>query len=157
MLAGSITGIDGSLDMLVARYKANGTLDATFGGGSGYVRLDIDGMATATTEWGYGVAIQPDGKIVAAGFGQLAVRPNPGYVLVARLNTNGTLDSTFVDGHGYTGFKLGVPPTGYGFGGKALALQTNGNVTTGIIVAGSAGTTDGTTTTEHPLLMRFNP
>ena len=48
IVAGSSTGIDGSSDMLVARYNSNGTLDTGFGGGSGFVRLDVDGTASAT-------------------------------------------------------------------------------------------------------------
>ena len=46
VVAGFCTGIDGADDMLVARFNANGTLDTSFGGGSGYVRLDVDGTAS---------------------------------------------------------------------------------------------------------------
>ncbi len=67
VVVGNCTGIDGSLDMLVARFNINGTLDTTFGGGSGYVRLDIDGLSSATAESGRDVVIQPNGKIVVAG------------------------------------------------------------------------------------------
>lgn len=51
----------GSWDFLVARYNANGTLDSSFGDG-GRVNTDF-----GNGDMCYGVAIQPDGKIVAVG------------------------------------------------------------------------------------------
>src|SRR5262249_54057680 len=50
-------------DFAVARYNANGSLDTTFGTG-GKVITDL---GSDVFEWAYGVALQPDGKIVAAG------------------------------------------------------------------------------------------
>ena len=151
VVAGFCTGIDGADDMLVARYKTNGRLDTSFGGGTGYVRLDIDGTASMTSEMADAVAIQPDGKIVSAG--TLIVSGNPNSILVVRLNANGTPDATF----GGSGFKLGTPPAGpdyHSFWGGAVALQADG----GIIVAGrddwdSSEASDAL----HPLLMRFIP
>lgn len=110
---------NGPNDMLIARFNASGTLDSAFGGGAGYVRLAS--IATSGD-----VVIQPgDQKIVVAG-------SQGGTVVVARLNTDGTMDSTFGTG----GYKIGAPPTGAGyhdFGARGMALQSNGN----IIVAGS--------------------
>ena len=51
------------LDMAVVRYHDDGTLDAGFGTG-GKVTADFHGKG----EFGQDVAIQPDGKIVAAGY-----------------------------------------------------------------------------------------
>jgi uncharacterized delta-60 repeat protein len=51
------------LDMAVVRYHDDGTLDSGFGAG-GKVTADFHGKG----EFGQGVAIQPDGKIVAAGY-----------------------------------------------------------------------------------------
>jgi uncharacterized delta-60 repeat protein len=109
-------------DMLVARFSASGTRDSSFGGGAGYVRL-------ASIATGDDVVIQPgDQKIVVAGS-----QTGPGgNVVVARLNTDGTTDSTFGTG----GYKIGAAPTGagyYDFRASGMALQSNGN----IIVAGS--------------------
>ena len=50
----------------LARYNVNGTLDSTFGT-NGTVRNAISG-GSGTMDEAYGVAIQSDGKIVAAGF-----------------------------------------------------------------------------------------
>ena len=151
VVVGTSNSIDTAHDMFVARFNANGTLDTGFAGGNGYVRLDIGGGASLTSEDGNGVAIQPDGKIVVAGREFTSGVGDLSRVLVARLNANGTLDSTF----GAGGFKLGAPLPGTGyhsFWGYAVALQSDGS----IIVAGTDfwGTTSDT---NHPLLMRFNP
>ena len=66
VVTGYCTGTDGANDMLVARYKSNGTLDTSFGGGNGYVRLDGPAVPQST-EYGADVVIQPDGKIVVCG------------------------------------------------------------------------------------------
>ena len=118
---------DGSTGTLVARYTVGGTLDTTFGGGNGYVRL-----ATGTSYGGQDVVIQPlDAKIVAVSS-----------VAVTRLNTDGTLDGTFGTG----GVKL--VSAGPNFHVQGVALQSGGS----IIVAGYEGTTSAT---QHPALMRF--
>ena len=148
VVGGGSSGADGASDMLIARFNANGSLDTSFGSGNGYVRLDVDGAASVTSEGATGVAIQPDGKIVVAG----DTKPGVGgaaSVMVARLNTNGTLDSTF----GAGGLKLGTPLAGTGyhdFRGRAVALQSDGSIiVAGIDYWGNSGDT------QHPLLMRF--
>jgi uncharacterized delta-60 repeat protein len=141
--AGVATGIDGASDMFVARYNANGTLDTTFGAGTGHTRFDMDGMASVTHEHGHDLAIQPDGKIVIAGveFSQLDLsRQN---ILVVRLNADGSSDRDF----GLGGYKLGTAPVGHSFGQSAVVLQPDRD----IILAGSIADGEGT----NPVLMRF--
>jgi len=53
-------------DFALARYNTDGTLDRTFNS-TGKVVTDIGGFDAA-----YGVGIQPDGKIVAAGFSDVS-------------------------------------------------------------------------------------
>jgi uncharacterized delta-60 repeat protein len=72
----------------VARFNADGTLDPTFSG-DGKVTTDFGGNA-----WAAGVAIQGDGKIVAAG----RAGGTLGRFGLARYNADGTLDPTFGDG-----------------------------------------------------------
>jgi uncharacterized delta-60 repeat protein len=67
----------------VARLRTNGALDTTFGSGGKRV-IDFGGDDESV----YGAALQPDGKIVLAGASDLRVA-------VARLNPNGSLDTTF--------------------------------------------------------------
>jgi uncharacterized delta-60 repeat protein len=154
VVAGFGTGTDGAHDILVARYNANGMRDTSFGGGTGYVRLD-HGAAPQSREEIRGVAIQPDGKIVVAGW--TVVTGNPSSVLVARFNSNGTPDVTFGSG----GIKIGSPPAPteteiHAFQGYGMALQSDGS----IIVAGTDVATiilesGASTSSNHPLLMRF--
>lgn len=49
---------------VLARYAGDGNLGPTFGGGDGMVTAEFDG-----TEFGNDVVLQPDGKVVAAGYG----------------------------------------------------------------------------------------
>ena len=77
-------------DFAAARYLANGTIDTTFGVGgkvhSDFGAQDFDRARSA--------ALQPDGKIVAAGF---AISHGGGVqnFAVARYTSNGVLDTTF--------------------------------------------------------------
>ena len=60
--AGTSPADDGSGEFVVARYDASGTLDTTFGQ-DGLITTQFAGYAAATS-----VALQPDGRIIAAGF-----------------------------------------------------------------------------------------
>jgi uncharacterized delta-60 repeat protein len=99
-------------DFALARYNADGSLDPTFGD-NGKVVTDFN----STIDYATGLAIQPDGKIVAAGstrpFGPYDANP-PDFAL-ARYNSNGSLDSTFGgDGKISTEFTAGWADHGYG-------------------------------------------
>lgn len=99
----------------LARYHTDGTLDSTFG---------LDGTVTTTYPFGVGyartLAIQPDGKLVAAG--QLA-----SHFALVRYESDGSRDPTF----GNDGFVLG-PVQGYIRAllilgdGKIIAVGTDG-------------------------------
>jgi uncharacterized delta-60 repeat protein len=107
-----------SVDFALARYRPDGTLDTAFGTG-GKVTTDF-----GSGEQAYAVAVQPDGKIVAAG-GAVT-----GFEL-ARYNADGSLDGTFgAGGKVTTRFGLGLPFTR----AHAIVLQPDGK----IVVAGTA-------------------
>src|SRR6476469_8904754 len=82
-------------DFKVVRYNSNGSLDTSFGDG---------GIVTTTFPEGsyaFDVALQPDGKIIAAG--TVFVDFNPGDIsdtdfALARYNSDGSLDTTFGNG-----------------------------------------------------------
>lgn len=85
VVAGEASSIDTG-ELAIARYNTNGSLDTTFGSHGIVTYSNSNGVAGA-----FGLAIQSNGKIVAAG----AV----GFDLaVFRFNTNGTLDTTFGTG-----------------------------------------------------------
>ena len=77
-------------DFALARYLPNGALDATFGA-AGKVRTDF---GASNLDIAYCAALQPDGKIVAAGTATLN-DSSYGDFAVARYNQNGTLDTNF--------------------------------------------------------------
>jgi uncharacterized delta-60 repeat protein len=101
----------------VTRYKTNGSLDTTFNG-TGKQVVSFGAVAI-----GEAVLIQPGGKIVVAG---LASHGASHDFALARLNPNGTLDSSF-SGDGKTTIDFGGKDD-YAF---ALARQSNGRYVLG--------------------------
>ena len=96
----------------LARYLADGSLDPTFGAG-GKVTTQL-----AFLDMANGLAIQSDGKLVAAG------TCTPGGFCLARYNPDGTLDATFG-----AGGKVIVPsPTGADAQASTLIVQTDGKL-----------------------------
>jgi uncharacterized delta-60 repeat protein len=115
-------------DFALARYNADGSLDATFDS-DGRVTTDI---ASDSFDGAEGVAIQGNGKIVAAG---LASLPEAADFALARYNADGSLDPTF-DGDG----KVTTDFAGGADVAYSVAIQTMGR----IVAAGYAqlGTDD---------------
>ncbi|HEV3085547.1 MAG TPA: DUF4214 domain-containing protein [Gemmataceae bacterium] len=91
IVVGGFTTTASGQDFALARYNSNGSLDSSFGTG-GKVTADFFGGNDEIL----GVAEQPDGRIVAAGFATTA----GGEVefALARFLANGTLDSSFGNG-----------------------------------------------------------
>jgi uncharacterized delta-60 repeat protein len=112
-----------NIDFGVVRYTAAGAPDAGFGSG-GIVKTDISGRGDQANA----VAVQPDGRIVVAGFATDDVID--GDFALARYNPDGTLDTTF-GGDGIVITDFGT----HDDAARALALQPDGR----IIAAGSAG------------------
>lgn len=111
------TGADFSL----ARYNSNGTLDITFDGDG-----KLNTAFGAYYDFAFGIALQADGKVVAAGYGRSWSDTSDNFAL-SRYNTNGSLDTTFnIDGKQTTDF------SGYADYGNAVAIQPDGK----ILVAG---------------------
>ncbi len=77
-----------SFDFAVARYNTDGTHDSTFNG-TGKLMVDL---GTNSDDSGRSLTLQPDGKILIAGWSDAGGTNDFG---LARLNTNGSLDTTF--------------------------------------------------------------
>lgn len=99
---------DANQDLLLARYNADGSLDATFGN-NGKVTIDLtigaDEQATAAT-------VLFDGKILVTGG-----MNNGGTIdaFILRLNEDGTLDNSFgTGGMGYTVLNAGANSLAFG-------------------------------------------
>ena len=104
----------GSYDIALVQYNADGTFDTSFGGGTGIATSGIAG-----TDEGYAVSVQADGKILVAG------GDNTNFLL-ARFNSNGSLDTTFgASGRITTDFSAGND------GARGITLQSDGKILLG--------------------------
>jgi uncharacterized delta-60 repeat protein len=110
----------------VARLTSAGVLDSAFDGPSG----NSDGkfvLTIGTTGSFYSVRVQPDGRIVLGGFCVDSTTTEYEFCL-ARLNRNGSYDTTFVgpSGTGNGRFLYSIAPRGDYI--NALALQGDGKI-----------------------------
>jgi uncharacterized delta-60 repeat protein len=105
LIGGSFTAVNGTTLYRVARLNADGSVDPGFN-----VGVSVNNELRA-------IAVQPDGRIVIAGrFTSVAGEPRS---RVARLNADGTLDTSFNPGAGANDHI------------RALALQSDGKVVIG--------------------------
>src|SRR5262249_3507642 len=127
-------------DFAAARYLSNGTIDTTFGVG-GKVQTDFGDQ---NFDRARSAALQPDGRIVAAGF---AISQNGGVqnFAVARYTANGTIDTTF-SGDGKTQIDFGNCCQS----AMKVLLQSDGKI---ITVGGS----NGESSADDFLLARLSP
>jgi uncharacterized delta-60 repeat protein len=116
-------------DFALARYTRDGRLDPTFGEG-GKVRTTF-GSAFLSSEAAHSIVLQPDGKIVAAGWSDAAPPEGAGFdFALARYHADGSLDSSFgIDGRVLTDFGA------FDDIANAIALEPNGQ----IVAAGVSG------------------
>ncbi|QMU30677.1 T9SS type A sorting domain-containing protein [Adhaeribacter radiodurans] len=123
IISGDFTVVDGSSRKSLARLNADGSLDLSFNPG------------TSVNDNIYAIALQPDGKVLIGGMfteynGKLQNK-------IARLNKNGSLDTTFNTGQAASNnFSIGTGPDNYI---NAIELQADGK----IIVGGYFTTTTG--------------
>ncbi|HEY0545980.1 MAG TPA: FG-GAP-like repeat-containing protein [Pyrinomonadaceae bacterium] len=130
--SGYIINLNTIFDFLIARYNGNGSVDTSFGNG-GATSIDFGTTQDVARQF----AFQPDGKIVVTGY--------PGFCL-ARLNTDGNLDTSFAVG-GKSKTTQGLSDYAY-----SVKLQPDGK----IVLAGISAFLDYTTTQNDFAVMRFN-
>ncbi|MEV0635343.1 calcium-binding protein [Streptomyces sp. NPDC050619] len=124
-------------DFALMRFNTNGSVDTSFDG-DGIVRTDFGGYESVES-----LAVQPDGRIVAAG-------SSDGRAALARYHTNGSLDTSF-DGDGRvltpagSAYDMVLQPDGRivtagGSGGNfsILRYHTNGSLDSGFGTGGQA-------------------
>ncbi|MGH7138413.1 MAG: delta-60 repeat domain-containing protein, partial [Pirellulales bacterium] len=103
----------------LARYNPDGSLDPSFGGKGEVVTNALSGFNYAE-----GVAIQPNGQIVAIGTGyDLTAQTNPTFLV--RYNPDGSLDTSFGNG--------GILEEGTDVNASVIAVQDDGK----IVIAGN--------------------
>lgn len=133
----------------LARYTSDGVLDATFGDG-GIVQTGFLGE----DQFG-GIAVQPDGKIVASGSGDgaacprppprshVAAAPQPTTIALVRYDSDGSLDPSFG-----TGGKVTTSPAASYYGGAGPPVLEDGK----ILVVGGDGDHSGS---DFLVLLRY--
>ena len=108
------------VDFRVARYNPDGSPDTTFGGGTGRVTTDFNGGNDVSLS----LVLQPDGKIIVAGWAVLPSLAGDFGLAVVRYNPDGSLDTTFGGGSG----KVLIPLSFDFVSGIDVAIQPNGRI-----------------------------
>jgi len=104
-IGGNFTSYNGSARSRIARLYSNGSLDETFDPGEG------------PNNYVSSIALQGDGKVVIGG--EFTLYSGAGRNRIARLNSNGSLDTTF------------TPVAGTDSTVRAIAIQGNGRIVIG--------------------------
>ncbi|MCB9808982.1 delta-60 repeat domain-containing protein [Candidatus Nomurabacteria bacterium] len=105
LVVGQFTSYNGTAINRIARINSDGSLDTTFNVGTGFNNITRN------------VVVQPDGKIVVGGY--FTAYNGVSRVRLARLNPDGSLDTTFTIGSGFNNYVNGV------------TLQTDGKILVG--------------------------
>jgi uncharacterized delta-60 repeat protein len=163
LVAGTTADADPNIDATyqnyaLARFNPDGSLDTTFNG-TGMATTDFASVVPDPTANAYdyclSMALQSDGRIVLSG-GLTNWAGDYAILGLARLNANGTLDSSFGSGGKVlTSFPLGLDYSA----GESLAVKSDGN----IVLASSTpngsyaddATFDGSPTTWDVILARY--
>jgi uncharacterized delta-60 repeat protein len=126
-----VMGTTGSpLSIVVARFLPSGVLDSSFGS-AGQTTIGPGVTPGANVDEG-GITVQSDGKIVVAGITTSSMLISS-TVVVARLNTDGTIDTGFgSNGRAQTTISGDATPVPVGVGvepnGRIITVTINGNV-----------------------------
>lgn len=118
------SGAGSGSEFALARYNADGTLDTGFSG-DGKVTTDIFGGQDNA----YGVAVQPDGKVIAVGSANINAASFYTRFTLVRYNANGSLDASFGS--------AGIVSTDF-FGTENVATSVSLQADGKIVVAGIA-------------------
>jgi uncharacterized delta-60 repeat protein len=109
----------GNIIFALVRYNSNGTPDTTFDA-DGIVSTSFEGTLSSVIK---GLALQTDGKIVAYGWAADVDSSDSSDLVLARYNTDGSLDTTFDSGDGKIRTDLSVNDTA-----ANVVLQADGKI-----------------------------
>lgn len=116
VVGGSSYDVLTGLNFAIARFDTDGSLDNTF---------SFDGKITTDFNTGfdaiYSLTLQPDGKILAAGYADITV--SFAKFGLARYNSDGTLDNTFGSGG-----KVAVGESNFNFIAREVMLMPDGKI-----------------------------
>lgn len=123
LVVAGFANVGGQADFALARYNADGALDGTFGAGG----IVTTPFGADTNDKAFALAIQPDGKLVAAG--ETAGVSASDFAL-ARYNADGTLDTAFGTG-GTVTTSVGTSISSQYEGALSIAIQSDGKIVVG--------------------------
>jgi uncharacterized delta-60 repeat protein len=138
LAVGSFSSFNGSTVNRIVRLNSDGTMDTSFTTNTG----------TGLNNIGRSIAVQSDGKIIVGGF--FTTFNGTAVNRIARLNSDGTLDTSFISNIG-TGANSGVLSIAFQSDGKILLggsfTTLNGSTVNRIVRLNSDGTMDTSFTT----------
>lgn len=143
-----VTGLswssNASNDMVVWQYNSDGSLDSTFNG-TGYFVHD-NAAGGNGHDCGISLALQIDGKVLVTGYSWSSIATN--YMIIWRLNANGSLDTTFnSSGYAVHGNAAGGNSTD---SGHSVLIQSDGK----IVIAGESRNLAGN---DDMVIWRYHP
>lgn len=147
VVVGGLRPGSGNNEAFIARFNPDGTIDGTYGVGGVQT---LDGGSTSVRAAFSHLAIQSDGKAVAAGFVSDAGASSSVHQqwVVARFNTNGSFDTTFsTDGLDRIDFRTGDSDLA-----TSVLVEPSGR----ILVGGSAEISPTTGELESRPIVRYN-
>lgn len=130
LVGGSFSSYKGQTQNRITRLNSDGSLDTSFNTGTGF-----------NISWVHTIALQSDGKIIAGG--SFTQYNGQAHNRIIRLNTDGSVDNTFVTGNGFNNeiWSIAIQPNGKILvGGKFSSY--NGIVQNGIVRLNSDGSLD---------------
>ncbi len=133
VVAGFSDAPNGDSNFALVRYNSDGGVDTTFGDNSIFPGTTLLDFRDGFIDEARAIALQPDGKIVVAGFSTAPTGVDGNFALV-RYNANGTLDTTFGDNSIFPGTVLTDFGNGSFDGANAVAVLPDGQ----IVVAGTS-------------------
>lgn len=128
IIAVGYSNLDKYLQISIARYHSNGSLDSSFGTyGKQFTSFD-----TAYNTAAFSAALQADGKIVVAGVHETYSGEEIPFTIVAlaRYNNDGSLDNTFGTAGKVTKL-FGTLPRLLASGANSVAIQADGKIVIG--------------------------
>jgi uncharacterized delta-60 repeat protein len=117
LIGGHFTTVNGTSRNFIARLNADGSLDTTF----------VTNL-TGANRFVLAIALQPDGRVLVAGF--FTTISGPSRNSIARLNADGSIDTTFLNGLSGAGASGIV---------SSIAVQSDGRVLLGGVFGGING------------------
>lgn len=130
LVGGSFSSYKGQTQNRITRLNSDGSLDTSFNTGTGF-----------NISWVHTIALQSDGKIIAGG--SFTQYNGQAHNRIIRLNTDGSVDNTFVTGNSFNNeiWSIAIQPNGKILvGGKFSSY--NGIVQNGIVRLNSDGSLD---------------